>query len=200
MHEIKIAIIDDDLVFCSTLKELVENYNADFFTSSQEGIKAIAEGDYNILILDYFIDEMTGADVVKKIREFNQEIYIMLLTGFSHEVPAIDVLKNIDVQDYCEKSARNFEAILIRAESAVKSVIQINNIKNIEKTKNFAQRLKVLREINSELQADLASVLGVSRQAIGSYESGRSEPNFDVLKIISKHYKVSIDYLLGNLI
>jgi len=48
------------------------------------------------------------------------------------------------------------------------------------------------------MQIELANALGIRRQALGTYESGRSEPTYAILRKISRHYKVSIDYLLDN--
>ena len=40
----------------------------------------------------------------------------------------------------------------------------------------FAQRLKELRKLNGLSQAALSSLLGVTQQAVGKWETGRSTP------------------------
>lgn len=64
------------------------------------------------------------------------------------------------------------------------------------KQKPFPEKLKHIRELNGESQTDLAIILSVSRQTIGSYEAGRTEPPFDILRKISKHYRLSLDFLI----
>jgi len=59
-------------------------------------------------------------------------------------------------------------------------------------------RLKDLRTEQNLLQKDVAEMLGVDRSTYSKYESGASEPNFEILLKIARIFNVSIDYLLGN--
>lgn len=197
MQQKKIIIIDDDNIFASSLKDFLDEYDVDFFSSSKDGIDAIENGSYSILILDYLIDQLTGLDVVNKIRESNHELYIILLTGYSQDMPAMEALRKMDIQDYCVKKHNAFEDIQIRVEAAFRSVEQIEKIKNVENKDTFGVRLKFLRSVNCETQLDLASKIKVSRQTVASYETDRNEPNFEILRRICEHYKVSADYLIG---
>lgn len=61
----------------------------------------------------------------------------------------------------------------------------------------FRIELKKLRENNGLSQYKLADILGVSQSAVGLWESGRREPNFDTLCRIADLFHVSTDYLLG---
>lgn len=196
MKELKIIIIDDDVEFANTLREIFEEVKIDVFETSESGINAIKDGDYDVLLLDYFVDSQNGEQIISKVREFNNSIYTLLLTGYSEEIPALKALDNMDIQDYCQKDALNFNEILVRIKSAMKSVNQIEKLKD-SVGDTFAWKLKMLRELNGEMQSELADVIGVSRQTICGYECGRSEPSFDILKRICKHYKVSIDFMLS---
>lgn len=61
----------------------------------------------------------------------------------------------------------------------------------------FAQRLKELRKLNGLSQATLSSLLGVTQQAVGKWETGRSIPDPQTLARVAAYFKVSTDYLLG---
>ena len=58
------------------------------------------------------------------------------------------------------------------------------------------EHLKELRERRGLYQKDVAAHLKVDRTTYGKYETGDSEPSFEILKKIALFYKVSIDYLL----
>ena len=58
-------------------------------------------------------------------------------------------------------------------------------------------RLKQLRSEHNLTQRDLADILGLKPTAISNYESQRNEPSFEKLIILSEHFDVSCDYLLG---
>lgn len=62
----------------------------------------------------------------------------------------------------------------------------------------FPARLRELREKKRLSQADLASLVGVSKNHIGRYERGDSQPTFDKIKKLAEVLGVSGDYLLDS--
>jgi hypothetical protein len=56
--------------------------------------------------------------------------------------------------------------------------------------------IKFLRKQKGWTQEQLATELEIKRSLIGSYEEGRAKPNYEVLAVIAKTYKVSIDSLI----
>jgi len=54
-------------------------------------------------------------------------------------------------------------------------------------------RLKELRQLQSLSQSDLARALGVSRQAVNGFESGKFEPSLDMAFKIAKEFHVAIE-------
>jgi len=61
----------------------------------------------------------------------------------------------------------------------------------------FVRHLIELRQERGMSQADLAKALGISRSAVGMYEQGRREPDFETIGSISDYFGVSFDWLLG---
>ena len=47
-------------------------------------------------------------------------------------------------------------------------------------------------------QSALAKIIGVAQQTIGSWETGRTSPDTEMLKKLADYFGVSIDYLLGK--
>lgn len=62
----------------------------------------------------------------------------------------------------------------------------------------LAKKLFELRRRKGKTQADIAKLLGVTRQAYGYYEKGFREPDTSSLNILADYFDVSIDYLLGR--
>ena len=62
----------------------------------------------------------------------------------------------------------------------------------------FSSFLKKLREERHLSQKDVAQYLGITRQAITSYELGKREPNYEILTKLADYFNVSVDYLLGR--
>ncbi|MDO4810571.1 MAG: XRE family transcriptional regulator [Eubacteriales bacterium] len=60
------------------------------------------------------------------------------------------------------------------------------------------RKLKILRSQRKETQADVAKILGIDRTTYAKYESGASEPSFEMLQRIAKHYGVTVGYIMGE--
>ncbi|EJT8453874.1 XRE family transcriptional regulator [Listeria monocytogenes] len=58
--------------------------------------------------------------------------------------------------------------------------------------------LKKLRKNENLTQDQLASKIGITRDTLANYETGRREPDFTTLKNIASYFEVSTDYLLGK--
>lgn len=62
----------------------------------------------------------------------------------------------------------------------------------------FSETLKLLRHKNNITQSELAKSLGISRSAIGMYESGVREPDFETLEAIADYFNVDMNKLIGK--
>lgn len=189
----RILIIDDDPIFIDMIKTLLKDCEVIGVTKSKEGISKVKTEKYDMLIVDYLIDELNGSEVVEKIRKFNKELYIFMLTGCQDEAPGISILNNVEVQNYCMKDPENLEGVLISIKSALKSIEHFKNKEDI----SIAVRLKELRAAHNISQQKLAEIAGVQRAAVAQWEAGNNDPSLENLRKIAKHFKVSLDYLTG---
>ncbi len=58
--------------------------------------------------------------------------------------------------------------------------------------------LKNLREKNNLTQEQMAQRINITRQAISRWETGETQPDTQMLKVLSKEFDVSINTLLGS--
>ena len=65
------------------------------------------------------------------------------------------------------------------------------------KNKNFAEKLKELRNNIQKTQKQIADILEISTTCYAGYEQGYREPDFETLKKICILFDVSADYFLG---
>lgn len=59
-------------------------------------------------------------------------------------------------------------------------------------------RIRELREERSLKQIDLAQVLGIRQNTLSTWETGRYEPDNEMLQKIADYFQVSVDYVLGK--
>jgi transcriptional regulator with XRE-family HTH domain len=62
----------------------------------------------------------------------------------------------------------------------------------------FGQRLRKLRDKKGITQKELSKILNLSESAIGMYERGEREPNFETINKLADYFEVEVDYLLGR--
>ena len=62
---------------------------------------------------------------------------------------------------------------------------------------SFSELLKQCRKKQGVSQAELAAKLGVTQQAVGKWESGKSSPDPSTVARIAELLNTTADYLLG---
>lgn len=67
----------------------------------------------------------------------------------------------------------------------------------MEKMSGFGTRLKELRLGRRMTQADLARHMKITQQAVGFWESGKTEPTMSMVGKLSRLFNVPVDDLIG---
>lgn len=62
----------------------------------------------------------------------------------------------------------------------------------------FQIKIKELRKEKKYTQQEVADKIGVTRPAYTAYESGKRQPDFNILQSLASLFDVSVDYLLGR--
>ena len=134
-----ILTVDDSPIMTSALSDyfLRSGYDVDTENDPVEAIEKVRWGNYDILLLDFLMTPICGDKVIEEIRQFNKDIYIILLTGHKGMAPPLKTLRELDIQGYYEKSER-FDQLELLVESCVKSLKQLNTIREYQKKLNAA--------------------------------------------------------------
>ena len=128
-NEYSILTLDDDEIMTVTLQAYFQStgFHVDVENDPLRAIERIRSTHYDILLLDFLMSPVCGDVVVQKIREFNKELFIILLTGHRSLAPPIKTIRELDIQGYYEKSDR-FDQLELLVESCVKSIRQMRTI------------------------------------------------------------------------
>ena len=89
----KILIVDDEIGIIDSLTVMLgrSGYQCVGETNPIEAIKRVQSEDFDLLILDFLMQPIHGNKVVERIREFDKELYILLLTGHKDLAPPFSV-------------------------------------------------------------------------------------------------------------
>lgn len=63
---------------------------------------------------------------------------------------------------------------------------------------NIGKKIGELRKKNNLTQEKLAEKFGVSRQTLANWENNVTLPNLEQTLLISREFKISVDYLIDN--
>ena len=182
----KIIAVDDEMGIIDSLSVFLKRsgYQLTGVTDPYEAIEKVRNEHFDLMILDFIMTPIHGDKVVEEIRKFNQELYILLLTGHKDLAPPLETIKRLSIQGYCEKSNK-FDQLLLLIESGIRSVDQMKTIKKINEE---------LKEKNSELEkAYLESIetLRYTVEAKDSYTRGHSDRVSEYSVLIGKHLGLS---------
>ena len=99
-----ILIIDDEHAICDGCRlGLSESgYTVNTCLTGQEGIRALQAADYDLLLLDMKLPDMSGMDILKILRQDKPGIYVIVMTGYSSVSNAVEAMK-LGAFDYLSK-------------------------------------------------------------------------------------------------
>ena len=140
--DMQILALDDDNIMTVTLQAYFQSsgYAIDIENDPHRAIERIRGGGYDILLLDFLMTPICGNEVVAAIREFNRDLYIIMLTGHKSLAPPIKTIRELDIQGYYEKSDR-FDQLEMLIESSCKSIRQLRIIREYQAELDGAYKL-----------------------------------------------------------
>lgn len=129
-----VIIIDDDINLMNAMALVLKKYNINL-TTFPEPLAALQElrqnsNKYDVLVINYILPTIKGDDIIKMIREFDKDLYIILMSSHKELAPSIDIMRSLDIQAFFEKGS-NFDDLILLIESGFKYVRQIESIKQM---------------------------------------------------------------------
>ncbi len=91
----RIILIDDDSGVTRVVKKFLERsgHTVDTADSGEEGIRLIGNCEYDIVITDIYLPGMDGMAVLEKIKSINEDIDIVVITGFGSIESAVSFMR-----------------------------------------------------------------------------------------------------------
>lgn len=130
----KIMLLDNETGFTDAYSAILSAYGfqVEAVDNPNEAIEILKHDKFDILISNYLLYPYNADKAIELIRQFDKNIYIILVTSHKDIMPPIETMHTLDIQAYCEKSGNSSQLIMM-IEAAVKSLTQINEIKKMNK-------------------------------------------------------------------
>lgn len=130
-NEFRLLVLDDDEMITLALRSYFQGsgYQVEIESDPLKAIERVRQEHFDILLLDFLMSPICGDKVVEQIRQFNHELFIILLTGHKDLAPPVKTIRELDIQGYYEKSDK-FDQLELLVESCVKSIRQMRTIRS----------------------------------------------------------------------
>ncbi len=140
----KVTILDDDELICENLAQMIGSWglSAEGFTRPEAALAHIRESKCDVVLLDVFIAEVSGLDLIPQISDDSSDLKIIIITGFADKDTAIRALK-LGAFDLLEKPFQN--------ELLYHSILRA--LKALETERGFRRLIEDLEQSRSELLA-----------------------------------------------
>ena len=91
----RILFVDDDVVTCRVMQRNCDNANYDckVFQNAKDCLKTFSEESADIIITDLRMPGMTGFELLSELRKIDQDVPILVMTGYSSVDNAVEAMK-----------------------------------------------------------------------------------------------------------
>lgn len=96
MSGAKILIVDDELIVRESLGGWLERdgHTVDKAASGEEALEKCEKNRYDILLLDIKMEGMSGLEVLKRVRENDPDVSVVMITAYGSIPSAIEAMKS----------------------------------------------------------------------------------------------------------
>jgi two-component system response regulator HydG len=110
----KILIVEDDLTFSQLLQGFLQKHGHEIITAAsiKDGLKAIAQNTFDLLLLDYRLPDGIGLDVLINARATGSIVPVIIMTSFNDVRTAVNAIQS-GAFDYITKPVNPDELLMI---------------------------------------------------------------------------------------
>lgn len=138
----KILVVDDEQDICALLSGFLsgEGYTAITAENSEEGFRLFREESPDLVITDIKMPGRTGIDLLRDIKAEDPSMDVIVLTGHSDELTAIDCL-HCGAYDYLLKPLEELDLLLASIQRAIqKRRLETCNLQLVKELEEMAIR------------------------------------------------------------
>jgi DNA-binding response OmpR family regulator len=119
----RVLVVDDDEGIREALTEYLESleYSVVNASDGEDALNKYAKGDFEIILADLMMPNVDGMDLLKRIREIDEDVIFLMITGHPSIGTAVESI-NLGADDYITKPF-HLEDVKIRLNKADKRLM-----------------------------------------------------------------------------
>jgi two-component system cell cycle response regulator len=186
-----VLVIDDSAEILESSRRLLEAEGHKVLTAvdGNAGLEALEQERVHLILCDYFMPEMTGEEVVRRVREKNRLVQIILVTGYSGEKPARVMMRELDIQGYHDKG-EGADRLLLWVDAALKSYKHVLAMEKHRTGLRFIlditpelHRVQPMDELLRGLLWQIEGLLGAENSFLATFSPESNFPGGDIAPI-----------------
>ncbi len=128
-----ILIVDDDEVMQETLSDVLRKRGYEIFSvgSGNGALTLVKKNVIDLILLDMRLPDIDGLEVLKKIKEFDTEILVIMMTAYSDVQTAVSAMKS-GAYDYINKPFE-LEELRLLIEKGLETKSLINEVRRLHR-------------------------------------------------------------------
>ncbi len=101
-----ILVVDDEEDALFSARSLLEREGHRVFTASngEDALDLFKNRDIHLMVIDYVMPGMNGEELIRRIREVDPYVQILLQTAYTEQAPPRRMLADLDIQGYHDKT------------------------------------------------------------------------------------------------
>jgi len=121
MSKPRILIIEDEKLIRWSLRQRFqeEGYLVEDAETGGDGLARMSRATFDLVMLDYKLPDLTGLEVLRKIRDQDQEVVVLIMTAFSNVENAVEAMR-LGAYDYVSKPFK-MDALLVTVHKALET-------------------------------------------------------------------------------
>jgi DNA-binding NarL/FixJ family response regulator len=140
MKKLSILIVDDEESIRVSLEGILKNrYYAKTAESGSIALEILQNYHYDLILTDIMMDDMTGIELLKKIKKTFPETPVVLMTGYSSLDTAVEAIR-LGASDYLIKPCSK-KAVFLSIDHCIKNN---QTVRNEDLTKHFQAKINTL--------------------------------------------------------
>lgn len=147
-----ILIVDDDEVMRETLSEVLVKGNYDVYVvgSGQEALSLVKKNIIDLILLDMRLPDADGLDILKKIKEFDTDISVIIMTAYSDIETAVTAMKS-GAYHYINKPF-DLEELKLLIEKGLETKSLINEVRRLRRLHKDGNQKSEIYGTSSQIQ------------------------------------------------
>jgi DNA-binding NtrC family response regulator len=116
----RILVVDDEVGMCDFLRYLLEGegYEVEDANSAAEALDKLGKTAYQLVLADIKMPGIDGLEMLRQIKELDENIVVIVMTGYSSLETAIKAIK-YNSHNYLTKPFDDPDAVLAAVENGL---------------------------------------------------------------------------------